>query len=100
MVFEACLVAARPYGNRIKRILAYETFSGGTFGTKQFTPNAYADILQTLGDKLKAMACYKSELRNYPHPRSLEGITVSAKKRGTESGLNAAEAFMIIREII
>ncbi|MDD4271692.1 MAG: PIG-L family deacetylase [Patescibacteria group bacterium] len=100
LVFEACLVAARPTGNKIKKILAYETLSEASRGAKQFTPNAYMDITKTLKDKLKAIACYKSELQKYPHPRSLEGITALAKKRGTESGLLAAEAFMVIREIL
>ncbi|MDO8667841.1 MAG: PIG-L deacetylase family protein [bacterium] len=100
LVFEACLVSARPFRNKIKKILAYETPSGAAWGVKQFMPTLYMDITETLKDKLKAMACYKSELRKYPHPRSLEGITVMAKKRGVESGLLAAEAFIIIREII
>lgn len=100
LVFEACLVSARPFKNKIKKILAYETPSGEAWGVNHFVPTSYTDIAETLGDKQKAMACYKSELREYPHPRSSEGITVSAKKRGTESGLEAAEAFMVIREIL
>lgn len=100
LVFEACLVAARPLGNKIKKILAYETLSGVAWGVKQFAPTVYMDITKTLKDKLKAMSCYKSELRQYPHPRSLENITVLAKKRGAEAGLLAAEAFVLIKEIL
>lgn len=100
LIFEASLVIARPTGNKIKSILAYETLSGTEWGIKPFAPNTYTDITKTLDDKLKAMACYKSELREYPHPRSSEGITILAKRRGLEAGLAAAEAFMFIREII
>lgn len=102
LVFEASLVAARPgeNENKIKKILTYETLSETDWGLKQFAPNAYVDITKNLNDKLKAMACYKSELRQYPHPRSLEGISILAKKRGMEAGLEAAEAFEIIREIL
>ena len=100
LVFEACLVAVRPVGNKIKKILAYETPSETEWGIKQFAPTVYADITETLDNKLKAMACYPSELRQYPHPRSLEAITVLAKKRGTDVGLLVAEAFVLIREIL
>lgn len=45
------------------------------------------------------MKDYKSELREFPHPRSIEAIEVLAKKRGSEVGLAYAEAFKLIREI-
>ena len=54
---------------------------------------------QFVKDKTKAMSFYKSELKEYPHPRSLDGIEVLAKKRGMEVGLKYAEAFMLLREI-
>ncbi|MBI2104108.1 MAG: PIG-L family deacetylase, partial [Candidatus Omnitrophica bacterium] len=38
------------------------------------------------------------ELRQFPHPRSLEGLEVLAKKRGMEVGFHAAEAFMTVRD--
>ena len=46
------------------------------------------------------MKIYKSELKQYPHPRSLETIEALAKKRGSEAGLKFAEAFMLIKEIL
>lgn len=94
------LVSARPFGNKIKKIFVYEILSETEWGIKPFVPCSYADISETLKDKLSAMSCYKSELKEFPHPRSLEAITVLAKKRGTESGLPAAEAFMIAREML
>jgi len=100
LVFAAGLVAARPLGNKIKKILAYETPSETEWGTKPFLSNTYIDITETLDYKLKAMACYKSEIRPYPHPRSLESLAILAKKRGTEAGISAAEVFILIREIL
>jgi len=100
LVFEACLVSSRPFGNKIKKILAYETLSGAMWGAPPFAPTTYTDIADTLKDKLKAMSCYQSELKEFPHPRSLKNIIALAKKRGSESGLSAAEAFMTVREII
>ncbi|MDO8592407.1 MAG: PIG-L deacetylase family protein [bacterium] len=102
LIFESCLVAARPINNSIKSILAYETLSETEWGLPNipFVPNAYSDISSTLKKKIEAMRCYGSELRKTPHPRSLEIISALAKKRGSEIGLVAAEAFMLIREIL
>jgi hypothetical protein len=42
---------------------------------------------------------YKCEIREYPHPRSIESIEIKAKQRGIQVGLEAAEAFEVIRLI-
>jgi LmbE family N-acetylglucosaminyl deacetylase len=108
LVFEASLVAARPKPeSQVKKIFSYEVPSETEWGSSRaqsekeiFVPNAYVDISETLEIKLKAMSCYKSELKEFPHPRSLKAITALAEKRGSEAGLQAAEAFMLIREIL
>lgn len=95
LISEASLIASRPKPySSIKKVLFY------SYEALSFIPNLYIDISDTLKDKLKAMSCYKSELKDYPHPRSLEAIKVSAQKRGIEAGLKAAEAFILIREVI
>ena len=107
LVFEASLVASRPKPKSpIKKILCYEVLSETEWGSVRasgirdiFCPNVYVDVSDTLEDKLRAMERYGSELKEYPHPRSLEGIRFLAQKRGSESGLNAAEAFVLTREI-
>lgn len=105
LIFKAATVVTRPKPeSSIKKVLSYEVLSETEWGVPQlkkdiFVPNVYIDISETLKDKLKAMSCYKNELKQYPHPRSLEAITVLAKKRGIEVGLEAAEAFIVIREI-
>jgi len=38
-------------------------------------------------------------LRQYPHPRSLKGIEVIARRWGIVSGKKLAEAFELVREI-
>lgn len=101
--FESTLVAARPLpGSTVKKIYSYEVLSetewGGTF--KSFLPNVYINITQELEAKKEAMKAYESELKEFPHPRSLEGIDILAKKRGSEVGFLAAESFMLIREIM
>lgn len=101
LVFEATLVATRPTVTPVKKILSYETLSETERGAilKPFVPNVYEDITETLNIKIKAMKVYKSELRQSPHPRSLEMIEALAKKRGSEVGFKLAEAFLLIREI-
>ena len=101
---KAVLTAVRPVGGyTVKKILLFEVLSSTEWNyqnqTSIFTPNTYIDISETLNKKLEAMKVYKSEIHDYPHPRSLEGIKILAKKRGLEVGLKFAEAFCLIRKI-
>lgn len=102
-VFEAALVAARPI-NRcpVERIVAYETLSETEWGapSNPFVPSLFVDISQHLQKKLQAMSCYKSQLKDPPHPRSLAGLKALARYRGYTIGTAAAEAFMVVRHII
>lgn len=103
IVFESSMVVARPTSEQsIKKILCYEVLSetdwASPFFGKAFNPNVYIDISETLAEKIKAMSCYKTELRKYPHARSLEVATLLAQKRGSEVGLKKAEAFILLRE--
>ena len=102
-VFEAVRVACRPFAEvRVSCLRVYEVISStdqvSGYSEWPFQPNFYVDISHVLERKLKAMSCYAREERIFPHPRSLEGINVQAKKRGMEIGLEAAEAFMVMRD--
>lgn len=59
----------------------------------------FIDIDKELITKTKALSAYKTEIRDFPHPRSVEGLGVIAKHWGTVSGFNAAEAFYIVRQL-
>jgi LmbE family N-acetylglucosaminyl deacetylase len=82
--------------------LSYETLSETEWGQsiEPFIPNVYVDISETFVTKIEAMKAYESELKQYPHPRSLEIVEALAKKRGSEVGVKFAEAFMLIRELV
>lgn len=104
LVFEAAMVATRPKPNlTIRKVLCYEVLSetewAAPFEESAFIPNIWTKISGVLETKLKAMSAYKSELKEFPHPRSLEAITTLAKMRGANVGVDAAEAFMLVREI-
>lgn len=104
-VFDAALVAARPItGCSVRRILCYETLSetewAYPYGADVFAPNVHIDISQYLDIKLTAVGCYKSQLLPFPHPRSLQAVEALARYRGSTIGVAAAEAFVLIREIV
>jgi len=103
-VFNAGLVAARPVGNySVKEIYCYETLSetewAAPFASDVFIPNFFVGIEDTFEAKKKAMQYFKSQLRDFPNPRSLEALEALAKFRGATVGYKRAEAFMIIRQI-
>jgi LmbE family N-acetylglucosaminyl deacetylase len=98
LVHEAALVAARPSaGKGVREVLAYETLSETEWGIEPFAPAVYEDVSRAFAHKLKAMRVYKSELKKFPHPRSLEAIEALGKKRGSEAGVMRAEGFMPVR---
>ena len=104
IVAEACMVALRPkYQHKVSKIYAYETLSETGWhipnATNQFTPTVYEDITDTLQDKLSAMSIFKSQVSEFPDARSVGALEALAKYRGSAVGVEAAEAFCLIREI-
>jgi LmbE family N-acetylglucosaminyl deacetylase len=104
VVYNAALVAGRPVaGSTVKNIYAYETLSetewAAPFGDDAFIPTHFVDVTESFENKLKAMTCFKSQLKPFPNSRSLEAIEALAKFRGATVGFHRAEAFMTIRTI-
>jgi len=101
IVHDSALVVLRPISYRCARILAYETLSETEWGTgiSTFEPRYYVNISDTIETKIEAMDAFKTELKESPHPRSLEVIRYLARKRGSEILVDAAEAFLPIRII-
>ena len=101
LVFQAALVATRPTEGCIRAVYAFDTASSTEWAyPRSFTADTWVDISATLERKLQAMACYTSELRPYPHPRSLEALRHRAHAWGNQQCLDAAEAFMTIRRTL
>jgi len=103
-VFNSALVAARPIQKKYpKKIYAYETLSetnwNAAYLTPGFHPNVFFDISSYLDLKLRAFEIYKSEVKQFPHERSLETLKALATLRGSTVHLPAAEAFVLIREV-
>ena len=104
LIFTAALVAARPRNRQVPtRIYAYETLSETNWAapgvTEAFIPNVFLDISETLERKLEAFSRFKSQVKATPDERSLKTIRALATVRGSTAFLDAAEAFMMIREV-
>lgn len=101
---EAVLTACRPVDNcMVERIYAFETPSSTEWNynyTEPFAPNVYFDVTDTLEAKIKGMACYQTESKSYPHPRSPEALRSLGRYRGSNAGLGMAEGFVLLREIV
>lgn len=96
IVFESTLVASRPSSSSVKEILCYELPG---FTKKPFKANTYVDVSDQIIHKIKAFKNYKSEIEEFPHPRSIKAIENLSMQRGVESGLKNAEAFESIKRI-
>ena len=101
-IAEAVDVATRPYAAPfIRRVYSFETPSSSEWTASQrdrpFTPNVFSDISAELDRKLDAMRCYRSELRPYPHPRSLRSLRERAGYWGSVANMPAAEPLMLLR---
>lgn len=101
ITYKAVITATRSLPQEsVKEIYSFEILSSTEWAYPlSFHPNVFFDISSTLYLKLKAMACYKSELREFPHPRSLDGIELNAKYNGMRIGLKYAEVFKNIKTI-
>lgn len=99
----AALVACRPLSDSpVRRLVSYETLSETEWPvplSEAFAPNVFVDISDFLEVKIAAMACYVSQLKEFPHPRSLDVMRALAQVRGATVGLKAAEAFNLVRDI-
>ncbi len=104
LVFQAVLTACRPVpDSTVTKFYTFETVSSTEWSAHAigpgFRPSRFVDISGHLDTKLSALAAYASELRDFPHPRSLEAVKALALFRGASAGLRAAEAFEVIRDI-
>lgn len=88
----------------VKRILAYETPSETDFTMSStrigFQPNVFVDITPYLDMKIEIMKHYTGEMGAFPFPRSEKALRAHSSVRGAASGCFAAEAFMLLKEIL
>ena len=100
---QAVMTASRPQINcPVKNIYTFEVLSSTEWQSKakrQFSPQKIVDITDFWCQKKQALEAYGSELRIYPHSRSLEAIDALCSLRGCTHGLKKAEGFEVERVI-
>ncbi len=105
LVADAAMVCIRPkYQYKVEGAYAYETLSetewNAPHSANTFIPQRYVDVSAQFEKKIELLCCYKSQVADFPNPRSIEAVTALAKYRGATVGVHRAEAFYVIREIL
>lgn len=104
-VYESTLVACRPVSEQcVKKIFLYSVPSSTEWNVQTastvFLPNWFEDINGRCAEKkYQGLECYTTELREYPHPRSVEYLKTADIAEGNRVGLLAAESFILLRSI-
>ncbi len=103
-VHEAAATACRPQrGHPVKTLLCFEVPSSTEWqlpgSAPAFEPNWFVDISNSLDKKLAALGSYSAEQHEWPHPRSIQGIEHLVGWRGATVGVEAAEAFILGRQL-
>ena len=102
---EAVVTACRPTpGQPVRRLLSFEVPSSTEWqppgSAPPFQPNWFVDISAQWPRKREALVAYASEMRPWPHARSLEALKHMASWRGAQVGVEAAEAFCLLRQLV
>ena len=105
VIHEAVIAACRPQPkSKVKKLLFFEIPSSTEWRPSSsgmtFSPNYFYDVSRYLPKKIDALMAYKSEIRDFPHPRSIDAVKHLAHWRGASVGCEAAEAFMLGRCIV
>ena len=100
-LFDSVSVATRPIPSQpVRRVLTYAPTSSTEWtpaARNWFVPNWFVDVTETIERKLAAFACYETERRDYPHPRSERALRAHAEFFGASVGCECAEPFVLVR---
>jgi LmbE family N-acetylglucosaminyl deacetylase len=105
IIFEAAASCTKWFRYQsVQRVLCYETLSETEFCVnpciQHFAPNVYVNISEYLDRKIEIANIYTSEIGEFPFPRSEKAIRALAELRGAACGFQAAEAFMLLKEVV
>lgn len=103
-VFDAAVACTKTFRYpSVRSVYVYETLSETEFGLRtddpRFRPNHFVNVSGWLERKIEVMRLYEGEMSEFPFPRSEVCIRAQAALRGSQAGVEAAEAFMLIKEI-
>ena len=102
---EAVVTACRPTpGHSVKRLLSFEVASSTEWqppgSAPAFQPNWFVDISEQWARKRLALDSYATEMCPWPHARSIQALEHLARWRGAQVGVQAAEAFCLLRQLV
>jgi LmbE family N-acetylglucosaminyl deacetylase len=102
---EAVVTACRPTPSHpVKRLLSFEVASSTEWqppgSAPAFQPNWFVDISSQWSRKRLALEAYANEMRPWPHARSVKALEHLARWRGAQVGVEAAEAFCLLRQLV
>jgi N-acetylglucosamine malate deacetylase 1 len=105
IVNRAVLTACRPIpGATVTSLFTFEVPSSTDWGAavspRMFHPVRFVNISKSLEQKNSALECYESEMREFPHARSYRSVKSLAVHRGTMCGVEVAEAFEVVRQLV
>jgi len=104
-VFRAAFTAARPGVRSIKPfqplVIGYNNTSlFWSLEREKFHPNFYVDISNYLEQKLTALSMHESQMRDSIHHSSVQNVEYTARLRGSEISVEAAEGYMVFRHVL
>jgi N-acetylglucosamine malate deacetylase 1 len=102
--YRAAFAAARPIPQSLdkffpKNVWTYE-IPKIIWSDAPFKPAFYVDITDAIEDKIDGVKLYPTQLREPPHIRSPENVRTLAYLRGSEIGVDYAEAFTVLRSVL
>ena len=101
LVYQATMTAFRPQSGKEQKILSYYVPSSTDYNPmSNFRGNVYYDVSDYIYDKMKALKVYDVEMREHPHSRSYENLLNLTKVWGAEVGLQHAEKFELMRDLV
>lgn len=103
IIFEAASACTKWFRYpSVRRTLAYETASETDFRINPcisaFQPNVFVNIKQHLSKKIELMNIFQTEVDSFLFPRSAKALKSLTNFQGSQSGFEAAETFVLLRE--
>jgi len=86
----------------IEKIFLFEVLSSTDWAPpigEAFRPNSFFDVGASFEAKMKALDAFEGALKPAPHSRSSDNVRRLGKLRGSQVGIEVAEAFCLVRDI-
>jgi LmbE family N-acetylglucosaminyl deacetylase len=111
VAYEAVMAAVRLPERRsraldpllVRKVFLFEVPSSTDWSSPvdaPFRPTSFFDASGTMEAKMAALEAFEGALKPHPHPRSAQNVRALAQLRGAQVGLELAEAFVLVRDVV